>query len=303
MRFWVGITDKEWFDFLAPRTPEEVNFWQPSAATMPRFLAPGVPFLFKLHAPLNYIVGGGFFVRFSVLPSRMAWEAFGEKNGVPDYSALRRRIAGYRDAVRGDPEIGCNVLNEPFFWPRGEWITVPAAWPRNTVRGKTYDTANAEGAALWDEVHMRLRRQAVALDPVEEANRYGSAYLTSARLGQGTFRVLVTEAYARRCAITGERTLPALEAAHIRPFSDQGPHRISNGLLLRADLHKLFDDGYLTVSEDLRIEVSRRIKEEFENGRAYYALHGERLQVVPRDPSDQPARDFLRWHNSNCYLG
>jgi len=52
-----------------------------------------------------------------------------------------------------------------------------------------------------------------------------------------------------------------------------------NGLLLRSDLHKLFDRGYVTVSPDLRFVVSRRIREEFENGRDYYARNGSGLAL------------------------
>lgn len=63
---------------------------------------------------------------------------------------------------------------------------------------------------------------------------------------------------ARRCAITHERTLPALEAAHIRPYGDVGEHEARNGVLLRRDIHSLFDAGYVTVAPDLRFEVSRR---------------------------------------------
>ena len=97
----------------------------------------------------------------------------------------------------------------------------------------------------------------------------------------GGFRLLVTDVYQRRCAVTLERTLPALEAAHIRPYADGGTHEVSNGLLLRRDIHSLFDAGYVTVTPDLRFEVSRRIREEFENGRHYYALHGQRLNPPP----------------------
>lgn len=61
--------------------------------------------------------------------------------------------------------------------------------------------------------------------------------------------------------MTGEKTLPVFEAAHIRPFSKEGPHLPSNGLLLRADLHTLFDRGLMTITEDNRIEVSGHIKE------------------------------------------
>jgi len=67
-----------------------------------------------------------------------------------------------------------------------------------------------------------------------------------------------------------------LEAAHIKPYEKSGPHLVSNGLLLRSDIHKLFDMGYLTVTSDYHIEVSPRIKEQFENGRDYYKFHGNK---------------------------
>jgi putative restriction endonuclease len=301
MKFWVGVTDRAWYEHLCQSEPDEVNFWQPSARRLAEFLEPGVPFLFKLHAPDNFIVGGGFFVRFSALPARLAWEAFGEKNGVEDYAALRKRIEQYRGVVRGDPEIGCNVLNGPFFFAEKDWIAVPGTWAPNIVRGRTFDTVENDGLRLWNTVEERLSQFATPGNRVE-APRFGADYLIRARLGQGAFRVLVTEAYDRRCAITGERTLPVLEAAHIKPYSESGPHLISNGLLLRSDLHILFDEGYVTVTEDLRIEVSKRIKEEYENGREYYQYRGKPLLVVPGDADERPGKAFLRWHNEK-FLG
>ena len=302
MKFWVGVTDISWYKFLRARAPDEVNFWQPSPMPLAGFLEPGVPFLFKLHAPDRFIVGGGFFVRFSALPARLAWDAFQEKNGVEDYAALRKRIEQYRGAVRGDPEIGCNVLNGPFFFEEKDWIPEPETWAPNIVRGRTFDTEENDGLRLWNAVEERLSLFATTGNRVE-APRFGADYLTRARLGQGAFRVLVTEAYGRRCAITGERTLPVLEAAHIKPYSESGPHLISNGLLLRSDLHILFDEGYVTVTEGLRIEVSKRIKEEYENGREYYQYRGKPLLVVPGGADERPGRDFLRWHNEEKYLG
>ncbi len=131
--------------------------------------------------------------------------------------------------------------------------------------------------------------------------RFGAEYLTRGRLGQGAFRVLVTDAYERRCAVTGEKTLPVLEAAHIKPFASRGPHRVSNGILLRSDLHKLFDLGYVTVTPELRLEVSPRLKAEWENGREYYAHHGKELRFRPTDVKSQPSREFLMWHNENRF--
>lgn len=206
------------------------------------------------------------------------------------------------EAVRGDPEIGCNILNAPFFWPEQDWIDVPSTWARNIVRGKAFDTNEADGSALWNQVEARFHTQSKVVLTAEEGVRYGAEYLTRARLGQGAFRVLVTEAYQRRCAITGERTLPVLEAAHIKPYAKHGPHLVANGLLLREDLHTLFDDGYMTVTEGLRVVVSKRIREKFENGREYYRHHGESLVNLPRKPDERPARDFLRWHNEEVFV-
>jgi putative restriction endonuclease len=58
----------------------------------------------------------------------------------------------------------------------------------------------------------------------------------------------------------------------------------------------------VTVTPDLRFEVSKRLKEDFENGRSYYPLHGSTLQV-PRGEEEKPAANFLRWHNVEMYLG
>lgn len=93
--------------------------------------------------------------------------------------------------------------------------------------------------------------------------------------------MLVTDAYQRRCAITGEKTLPVLEAAHIKPYAEAEPHRIDNGILLRSDLHKLFDLGYVTVKAELRVEVSSRLKEEWERWREYYAHQGRNCGCSP----------------------
>ena len=92
------------------------------------------------------------------------------------------------------------------------------------------------------------------------------------------------------------------QVALIRPYAEGGVHEVSNGLLLRRDLHSLFDRGYVTVTPELRFEVSRRIKEEFENGRAYYALHGGQVQI-PEMLAARPDAAALTWHNENRYLG
>lgn len=300
----IAVTDGDWFDMLRQQPNlAEVNFWAPSGANF-RALQPGELFLFKLHAPRNVIVGGGIFAYANALPCSLAWEAFREANGARSAQEMRARIARYRradPADRSDFEIGCRVLTQPFFFAEADWIPVPASWAPNIVSFKTYNTGDADGLALWEAVNDRLNPPSFA-GMAEAQARFGEPQLIRPRLGQGAFRVLVTDIYNRRCAITHERTLPALEAAHIRPYGDGGEHEARNGLLLRRDIHSLFDAGYVTVAPDLRFEVSRRIKEEFDNGRHYYELHGRPI-FAPEAISQRPDPEALRWHNEHAFRG
>jgi putative restriction endonuclease len=306
MKIWVGVTDNDWFTRLSQLEPDEVNFWQPSGSRIFRALQPGELFLFKLHSPINFIVGGGHFVRHSVLPASLAWDAFDQKNGVASFAELLTRIRRNRRKDNAiDPVIGCNVLAEPFFLQRPKWIPVPQGWAPNIVQGKTYDTESAEGRSLWESIQFAASGYESVDRPASlwtsHPNRFGAEYLTRGRLGQGAFRVLVTDAYERRCAVTGEKTLPVLEAAHIKPYAEDGPHRISNGILLRSDVHKLFDLGYLTVTPDLRLQVSPRLNSEWHNGREYYAYDRHPLRFHPTDSASRPSPVFLKWHNENRF--
>jgi putative restriction endonuclease len=269
-------------------------------------LQPGELFLFKLHSPNNFIVGGGVFAHASSMPCSLAWEAFGEANGALSLAEMRARITKYR-RIKPDPRedfvIGCRVLTQPFFFDEPRWIPVPGSFAPNVVKFKSYSTAEADGRKLWDAVQDVLSGWPSAQGFGEVAQpRYGEPILVRPRLGQGAFRFLVTDNYNRKCAVSGERTLPVLDAAHIRPFSEGGLHESSNGILLRKDIHKLFDLGYVTISPDMRFDVSKRIREEFENGRHYYALHGIEVKA-PDDQNKRPNRAALVWHNENRFKG
>lgn len=111
------------------------------------------------------------------------------------------------------------------------------------------------------------------------------------RRGQPAFRAALIEAYEGRCAITGCNVLDILEAAHIVPFRGAHTHRTDNGLLLRADIHTLFDLGHLTIDADnLTAIVAPRIRES-----EYGALHGRPI-ALPKDAGDRPNREHLLEH-------
>ena len=165
---------------------------------------------------------------------------------------------------------------------------------------KTYNTSQPDGLKLWTLVSEQLEHFTLgSLD--SNWPGFGKPQVVRPRLGQGAFRVLITDIYNRRCAVTGERTLPALEAAHIHRYSDGGTHEPKNGLLLRGDIHRLFDRGYVTITPNLHFEVSPRIKEEFENGRDYYSLHGTQITSPPQ-VQWRPDPNALAWHNEHRFL-
>ena len=318
MKVYVGKTDWSWYEYLRDKNLDEVNFWKPSGVPF-KALQEGDLFLFKMKAPQGgRIAGGGFFTRYVTMTVERAWRAFGNENGVDNLAELSERIGGYRSgagAREENPRIGCIILNDVFWFDERDWFDVPGNqddW-RYIVSGKSYGAEEPDGKWLYEQTEMRLKAKmledgptatlpAAVTDGAGEADRYGF-HMARHRLGQGAFRALVADAYHDRCAITGERTLPVLQAAHIRPYAKQGPHAVCNGLFLRSDMHTLFDAGYLTVTPDLTIHVSKRLHSDFDNGRIYYAYQGEKLAIVPDALGDQPSRDFLEWHNDTVFLG
>lgn len=306
MKFWVGVTDNDWYEFLAQRGLDEVNFWQPSATPPFKGAPAGMPFLFKLKRPNNHVAGGGFFVTYSTLPVALAWEIFGEKNGaatVEDFRALLGPLSSGK-GLQGD--IGCTVLANPFFLHQKSWVE-PHGWASNIVRGKMYDSNQEDGMKIWNSVASSISEAAADVTLVggtsvrETGPKYGPGILVAPRLGQASFRVLVTDAYKRRCAITGENTLVALEAAHIVPYAKEGTHDVRNGILLRADFHRLFDVGLVGITPDLKIKISPRIREAYFNGKAYYRMNDQPLSVVPDHSHMRPDLDRLEWHYKNRF--
>jgi putative restriction endonuclease len=306
IRTYIGNTDNDWFDFLAAEPAlAEVNFWQPSGLAF-RAVGPGELFAFRLKSPRNKIGGFGVLSNSSVLPLQLAWETFGRANGVPDYTAMRAAIAKYRprETVGPATDIGCRVLVTPVFLPEYLWIDLPASWAQNIVGGKTFSSSEPEGARLWEQLQDAAQSwsPSVAAGFSEPGRRYGEPTLITPRLGQGAFRIAVTEAYRRQCAVSQGKVLPALDAAHIRPFAEGGDHLKTNGILLRKDIHSVFDAGYATVDTDRKFVVSDKVREVFNNGEEYRRLHGSQL-MLPGNQADWPDREALRWHNENRFLG
>ena len=313
MKFYLGVTDNSWFNYLSQINPEDINFWQPGGNVDFKALPQGAPFLFKLKYPLNVIGGVGFFSSYTRLPISVAWDTFHNRNGCDTFNEFKQKILSYRtDKTDVNPQIGCIVLTNPIFFKREDWIETPENWSKSIVQGKGYSTEDEIGRKIWGQVEVLLQKYLLPADQPadnefmllrEPSDGYKTSVLSKVRIGQGAFRVLITDAYQRRCSITGEKTLPVLESAHIQSYAQLGPHSVSNGILLRSDIHKLFDSGYLTITTDLKVEVSKRIKEEFLNGKEYYQYHGKDLVTIPLKEIDRPNTQYIEWHNSKVFVG
>ncbi|NMZ77816.1 HNH endonuclease [Pseudomonas mandelii] len=109
------------------------------------------------------------------------------------------------------------------------------------------------------------------------------------RRGQGAFRRALIEAYEGTCAVTGCTALDVLEAAHIVPYRGEHTNRVDNGLLLRGDIHTLFDLGHLWIEEgNIHLAVHLLDTE-------YGKLNNRKLRL-PRKKTDSPSADALAHH-------
>ncbi len=202
------------------------------------------------------------------------------------------------------------VLRNIFFAEPGEELREPENWSRNIVTYAGYNTEEVDArtdtgyverafAALQQRARIDFTWEpdlrGVELD--WQGARYGQPVLVRPRMGQGHFKRAVADAYRHRCAVTTSATFPSLEAAHIRPFAEGGQHAVSNGLLLRTDVHRLYDRGYLSVDADLRLRVSPQLREHGWNGVEFYEREAAGYKIpAPSDASNQPNRDALAWH-------
>lgn len=115
------------------------------------------------------------------------------------------------------------------------------------------------------------------------------------RRGQAKFRALLMAAYENSCAITGCAVGDILDACHVKPYADVKDYSVSNGILLRTDVHTLFDVGLIKISaEDMRVYVDKSITDE-----EYRKLDGTRIHQ-PANKNHQLNKKVLkdRWRRS-----
>jgi len=128
--------------------------------------------------------------------------------------------------------------------------------------------------------------------------------LVRTRINQGFFRAAVLAAYENRCCITGLSVVKLLNASHIVPWVTDVKNRTNprNGLCLNAIHDRAFDCGLLTVTPELKVKLSPKIKKVDADSAArdFIWRFDEAVISVPRRFT--PDEDFLRFHNENVFV-
>lgn len=285
---YIGNTDIQWFNYCKDNSPfEAVNFWQPSRQHF-KALEIGGTFFFRQKSPINKISGFGTLISSGQASINTAWRDMGISNGTPSLEELLKKVAQYRKGKKtdGNTLIGFKILANPVFLDEEEWIELPASWSRSIVTGKSYSSSSSEGArlALFAQRHSNGTRV------VSEAQDYFGGFEESIqagfrheiarniRIGQGQFRLAIIGAYNGSCAISGCNVEQVLEAAHLDGFAQSQNHNISNGILLRRDLHRLLDSNCLTIDKDFTVRFSDTFKSEYPNS-DYLKYDGKTIRL------------------------
>lgn len=301
--FYVGNTDHEWFEFCKKQTQlTEVNFWQPSRQHF-RALDEGGVFFFRRKAPINKIGGFGILACAGQASIETSWRDLGVSNGVPNEEDFISRVAKYKNSNAIDKQtiLGFKILVHPVFLDESDWIDVPKDWSNSIVTGKGYnsDAVQARSLRKLYEAHKLDEQTHVSLcipDGFEEPETGFRHHSNSkVRVGQSAFRMRLLSSYSNKCAVTGESVEVCLQAAHIAPYSINQNHHVSNGLLLRSDIHNLFDAKLLSFDQNYRVVLSSKLRELVAEHSEYLALEGRKIRL-PKNKSHRPSAKELEKH-------
>jgi hypothetical protein len=258
--------------------------------------------------PFLYLITGGGLLRISgnALNSKVHFTTPRHSDGlavlsritVLEESQLRRLLSEY-----GTIEIALSALSESPLIPfqQDQIVSGPTGSSR-MADGSRQEADEARGTVEQPSEHVRRlieREEQLALQQpefvpasLEDARRHVLRSVAE-REGQPQFRRRLLEAYGGRCAITSWSTAEALTAAHIVPYKGPAFNHVTNGLLLRADLHLLFDRRLITINPlSMTVEVNPRL-----DGSDYAALAQQPIRL-PSDGSCWPSAEALRLHRT-----
>lgn len=278
--------------------------------------------LYPINSASRYRLGGIDEDRDDLVTRENIWESiFSDPNQIADWhlsSGFLQMREGDRiwilDTQAPKAIVAVATALEIYETPHGTW-SVDLAWNLALTRrlkrepifkedfGQTAQTVNRanrrtrEVLDRWLKGKQKESSKRRIKQAEEETARIRVLREIALRRGQGVFRTEMLIAYESRCAITGESSPEVLEAAHIDPYSAGGVSRVSNGVLLRADLHTLFDLHLITITERGIIRVSPDIQ-----SGSYGEFHGRKARL-PKVKAHRPNPKLLRQHSSQLMSG
>ncbi len=288
--FAISPTDINWFNFLKEnKHSNNVNFWTPTPWNISK-LKIGDKFYFMLKSPIRKIGGFGIYNAYNNYSLDQAWDFFGYGNGCASKEELINKLDDYKAKNSQDKssvtktQIGCISLSNVEFWDEENWIDLAETdidFSKSIVKLKYYttDDFNSSISTIEENGYTLVNM---------DSEKLKKTRMVSERKGQSYFKLIVSTAYNNRCCVTGEITPELLEAAYIQPYMNETSNHIQNGLLLRSDIHRLYDNNLLYIDEDFTIHISSKLISD------YYKNFNNTKIKLPTQNFKLPSKDALK---------
>ena len=294
--FAVAPTDLDWFQQLRSEgvKGEVINFWTPTPWNISR-LQVNDKLYFMLKSPIRKIGGYGTFVGYKNMKASDAWRAYGRDNGVENLSELISRTDGYKSKntkkeLTIDPEIGCILLKDPEFYDDNNFKTDEEEginFPKQVVKLKYFNKREK----IISKEKVTTIKVSKSFELIDN-NKIKRKQLTQKeRKGQAGFRRDILKIYDNSCSVTGVTQKEVLEAAHIQGYVNEESNNVQNGICLRVDIHKLFDNGLITIDSEYKVLISTMLK-----STEYESLNGKKINL-PQNKTYYPSATALENHN------
>lgn len=264
-------------------------------------ISPGTLTLFLLNEDnKNYIIGGGYFLFFKLIDTDNYWNTQGVKCGFRSKEELQEYLKneGY------DPKnVETLIFDSYFMFTKHERVLIPENFD------KEYCNKNCNILSLDDpfgkyinKIVLSKREPYIASFGMDWPGIYFATSHFNTRNYYAQFNAKISCIYNNTCALTGTKIEPLVDAVHIKPFSDHKFQDVQNGIMLRTDIHKLFNEGYITFEykkSDLIAIVSKSIKDSFDD--SYYDKYNRKKLHLPEDLNLRPKKELIDWHRENVF--
>lgn len=293
--FAIAPTDYNWIQSLkSSHFNSFVNFWTPTPWNVKR-MKPSERWYFLLKSPIRKIAGFGEYVEYKNLTAAEAWNKYGKRNGCKESWELKGSIESYiRKNTKlkkqhidiAEYKIGCVILKNCQFFEDSQYIDpheYGVVIPKQVVKFKyikTYDP-------FLNEIN-NVDNFYILHDHREQYR--GEVNL---RKGQSEFKGKILKCYNNNCCISNEKCPELLEAAHLQMYLNRESNHVQNGILLRVDFHRLFDNDLLFIDENYQIHISSILQ-----GSYYAQFHGSKI-ALPDKMHEYPSKEALEARRVN----